>query len=232
MEKFVFDPENVTVLSFFIAYMGGVLTSFTPCVYPLIPIIAGVIGASGERSRSRNFALSLAYVAGMALMFAFLGVLAAVTGRLFGQVQTSPVAHVVLGAIIIFFALSLAGVVPMPTNFLVRAGAGRVASGGNFFAAFVMGFFSGLVAAPCATAVVGGILAYVASTQNVVLGFSLLFVFAIGLGTVLILVGTFTGLLRSLPRSEKWMKLTEKVIALAMIALGCYFIYRAGVLSV
>lgn len=228
----LFTAGNITIMSFVAAYAGGVLTSFTPCVYPLLPIIVGVIGSGPGQSKIRNFISSLCYVAGMAITFAVLGVAAAVTGRIFGQVQMSPLAHIIVGAIIILFALSLAGVIPLPTDLLFKAGAGRMTKKKTPVSAFVMGAFSGLIAAPCATSVIGAILAYVASTQNVILGFSLLFVFALGLGTLLILVGTFAGILASLPRSGKWMGIVEKTMAFAMIALGCYFIFRAGVLSV
>jgi len=232
MENMAVYLENISLLSFIIVFAAGVATSFTPCVYPLIPIVAGVIGTTKEGSKSRKFLLSLSYVSGMAVTFSILGMFAALTGRLFGQVQTNPTAHLILGALIIIFALALLDVVQLPTFLLTRAGAGKIAKGGGFLSVFLMGFASGFVAAPCTTAVIGALLAYVASTQNVVAGFFLLFSFAMGLGVLLVIVGTFSGILASLPRSEKWMSVMTRIMAFAMMVLGCFFIYKAGTLSI
>lgn len=223
--------NNISFLTFVFIFAGGVLTSFTPCVFPLIPIVVGVIGGASGTSRWKNFILSLAYVLGMAVTFSVLGMVAALTGKLFGQIQSSPTAHVIVGSFIILFGLALVDVIPMPTFLLSKAGAGRVGKGGSFFSVFLMGAASGFVAAPCTAAVLAAVLTFVASTQNIVLGFSLLFVFALGLGTLLVLVGTFTGVVAALKKSEKWALIIQKVMALFMIALGCYFIFQAGKLS-
>lgn len=223
---------NISLMSYLFVFIAGVAVSFTPCVYPLIPIIVGVVGSSRERSRGRNFILSFSYVLGMAVTFSILGLVAAMTGRLFGQLQSSALAHIIVGNIIILFALALLDVIPLPTFLLHRAGVGKVKKGGSVFPAFLMGVLSGFVAAPCTTAVLGALLAYVAASQNIIFGFSLLFTFALGLGTLLILIGTFTGILTGLPRLEKQMHLIQKILALAMILLGEYFIFRAGLLSI
>ncbi|KJJ83760.1 cytochrome c biogenesis protein, transmembrane region [Candidatus Omnitrophus magneticus] len=94
-----------------------------------------------------------------------------------------------------------------------------------------MGAASGLIAAPCATAVLGALLAYVSSTQNIFIGFSLLFIFSIGLGTVLILAGTFTGFVKTLSSGKKWSAVIGKVMAFLLLALGCFYIFKAGALS-
>lgn len=154
------------------------------------------------------------------------------TGRLFGQVQSSALAHIIVGGIIILFGLALLNVIPLPTFLLSRAGAGKVRKGGKIFPAFLMGVASGFVAAPCTVAVLGALLAYVATTQNIVFGFTLLFTFAIGLGTLLTLIGTFTGILASLPKLERWMRIIQRALAFAMIILGGYFIFKAGLLSI
>jgi len=232
MDNISLNLENISFWTFLAVYIGGVITSVTPCVYPLVPIIAAVIGSGRERSKLKNFLLSVSYVIGMAVTFAVLGMVAALTGRLFGQIQSSPVAHIVLGAVIILFALALLDVVHLPVFFLTRLGAGKVIKGNSLLSIFFMGAVSGLVAAPCTTAIIGALLAYIASTQNVVIGFSFLFVFALGLGTFLILVGTFSGILAAMPSSPKWVKLIEKAMGVAMIVLGCYFIFKAGQLAI
>jgi len=223
---------NISFITYIVVLIGGVATSFTPCVYPLIPIIVGVIGTANERSKWKNFLLSFSYVLGIAFTFSILGIIAAMTGRLFGQLQSSPLAHLIVGSIMILFGLVLLNVVTLPTFLLSRLGVGKVRKGGSVLSVFFMGAASGFVAAPCTAAVLGALLAYVATTQNVLFGFSLLFTFAIGLGTLLILIGTFTGILTSLPKSERLMRIMEKSIAFGMIILGEYFIFRAGLLSI
>ncbi|MCQ9206521.1 MAG: sulfite exporter TauE/SafE family protein [Omnitrophica bacterium] len=232
MENISSYLSDISVITYIAIFLGGVAASFTPCVYPLIPIIVGVIGGQKEKSRFRNFILSLSYVLGMAFTFAALGMVAAVTGKLFGQLQSNPVAHLIVGNIIILFALALLGVITLPTFLLSRAGVGRVRKGGSIIPVFFMGAASGFVAAPCTAAVLGALLTYVATKQNPVFGFTLLFVFAIGLGTLLILIGTFAGILATVRKSERWMHAVQRVMAFLMILLGEYFIYRAGMLSI
>ncbi len=232
MESLSHCLSNISLITYLVVFVGGVGVSFTPCVYPLIPIVVGVMGPTKEKSRWRNFALSFSYVLGMALTFAILGMIAAMTGKLFGEMQSSPLAHLIVGSIIILFALALLDVITLPTFILSRAGAGKVIRGKSTFAIFFMGVASGFVAAPCVAAVLGALLAYVATTQNIIFGFSLLFTFAVGLGTLLILIGTFTGILAAIPKSEKYMHIVQIVIAFAMIILGGYFIFKAGLLSV
>ncbi|MFC1666498.1 cytochrome c biogenesis protein CcdA [Candidatus Omnitrophota bacterium] len=223
---------NISGITYIVVLLAGITASFTPCVYPLIPIIVGIIGASKEKSRWKNFILSFIYVLGTAFTFSILGMVAAMTGRLFGQLQTSPLAHLIVGNVLIFFGLVLLNVITIPTFLLNKLGAGRVIKGGSVFSVFFMGVASGFIAAPCTAAVLGALLAYVATTQNILFGSTLLFTFAMGLGTVLILIGTFTGMLAVLPRSQKLMHTIEKIIAFSMILLGEYFIFRAGFLNI
>jgi len=175
--------------------------------------------------------LVLSYVVGMAVTFSVLGLFAALTGKLFGQIQSSYVAYLIVGNVIILFGLMLLDVISLPTFFLSRVGAGKIVKGGGALSAFLMGAISGFVAAPCTAAVLGALLAYVATTQKVIFGFTLMFVFAIGLGTILLIIGTFTGVVRSIPRSEKFMSIMQKGLAFVMILLGEYFIFRAGMLN-
>ncbi|MCK5451399.1 MAG: sulfite exporter TauE/SafE family protein [Candidatus Omnitrophica bacterium] len=231
MENIAYYMENISIVTYLVVFAGGVIASFTPCVYPLIPIMVGVIGTNKEQSRLKNFVLSLNYVIGMAITFSTLGVVAAVTGKLFGQIQSNYAAHLIVGNVIIVFALMLLDVIPMPVFFLSKAGAGKVIKGGNIFSALFMGAISGFVAAPCTAAVLAALLTYVATTQNVVFGFSLLFVFAIGLGTLLMLIGTFAGILKAMPKTEKFMEVMQKVLAFGMILLGEYYIFKAGMLN-
>ena len=207
-------------------FVAGVLTSFTPCVYPMIPIIVGYIGGSGEKSRFRAFLLSLFYVIGLALTYAALGAVAALTGALFGRIQTSAVANIIVGNVILLFGLSSLGVFTLPLPSFMRRGATTKRRG--LLSAAFMGSASGLVAAPCTAAVLGVVLTYVASRQNVPLGMLLLFVFALGMGVLLLIIGTFVGALAALPRAGRWTIWVEKLFGWGMLALGEYFIIKGG----
>lgn len=209
------------------AFAGGVLASLTPCVYPMIPIVSAYVGSRtvGERTRLRSFSLSLAYVVGMALVYAALGMTAALTGRLFGEISTSPLAHFLVANVIVLLGLNILEVVPLPQ--LPSFNPSQEKRKG-IFGALLVGAASGLVASPCTAPVMGVLLTWVGTRQNVFLGGSLLFAFSLGMGSLLILVGTFSGVLATLPKSGKWMVGVKKTLGLIMLALGEYFLIRAG----
>ena len=219
------------ILAFLTVYLGGVLISFTPCVYPVVPITIAYIGAHGSGSRLKGFVLSLAYVLGMALTYTILGGIAALSGRLFGQIQTNPWTYFIIANICILMGLSLFDVFVLPLRtptFLTNTQPAEKIKGipGSFF----VGVASGLIIGPCTTPVLTVLLSYIATKQNIVLGMSLLFVFAFGMGTLLIILGTFAGLLVSIPRSGIWMVRVSHISGWILLAMGEYFLIRAGTL--
>jgi cytochrome c-type biogenesis protein len=209
------------------AYIGGVLASLTPCVYPMIPIISTYVGsrAVNERTRFGAFTLSVAYVFGMAVVYAALGLTAALTGRLFGEISTSPLASFLIANFIILLGLNILDVISLPS--LPNINLGQKDRKG-LFGSFLVGAASGLVASPCTAPVMGVLLTYVGAKQNLLLGASLLFVFSLGMGSLLVVVGTFSGVLVSLPKSGRWMLAVKKLLGFVMLALGEYFLIRAG----
>jgi thiol:disulfide interchange protein DsbD len=216
--------QNSLLASLVIAFAGGVFASLTPCVYPMIPITAGVIGhANIGGSRGRGFMLSLIYVTGMALTYAALGVFAAATGRFFGAINSSPWTYLLVGNIILLFALGMLDVVQLPTV-VGRSAGQRLGLTGIFFA----GISSALIAGPCTTPVLGTLLAYTATTRSLVAGGLLLFVFSLGMGALLLGVGTFSSFLASIPRSGIWMVKVKKSMGFCMLALAQYFFIKAG----
>lgn len=220
-----------SILSYASVFVGGVLISFTPCIYPVLPITVGYIGGKSQGSKGRGFYLSLSYVLGMAVTYAALGTVAAASGRVFGQVAANPVANIVVGNVCILMALSLLDVfhVPVPAP-LASPHAGKQRSG--VLGAFTVGLASGLVVGPCTAPVLGTLLVYVGARQNVLFGTSLLFVFALGMGTVLLALGTFTGLLANLPKSGKWTEAVKKGFGVFLILVGEYFLLEAGKLLI
>jgi cytochrome c-type biogenesis protein len=206
-----------------------VLTSMTPCVYPMIPITASVIaGTSREgQPRGRTVGLTLTYAAGLALVYAFLGALAGVTGSLFGGVSASPWARLAIGNLLLLFALTMLDVFPMPVPRRLMAWAGS-RGGGSYGAVFLMGATSGVVAAPCGAPAFAVVLTWVAATGAGLMGFVYLFVFSLGMTALLVVVGLFSGTLTLLPRSGRWMVVAKRVAAVIMLAMAEYYFVMAG----
>lgn len=211
-------------LAFLAAFAGGLLTSCTPCVYPMLPVTAALIGERNiGGSKLRGLFLSLIYVTGISVTYTALGIFAASTGSFFGEISTSPAAFFIIANLIIFLSLCMLDVFTMPT-FIIGNKGRRKGDPGIFFT----GIATGLVAGPCTAPVLGVLLAYVASTGDVLTGGALLFVFSIGMSFLLIIAGTFAGFLTSIPRSGEWMVKIKKFMGLVMLGLGEYFLIKAG----
>lgn len=206
---------------YLIAFFGGVLVSFTPCVYPLIPVSAGYIGVHSSGSRLKGFLLSLVYVTGVAVTYALLGLLAALTGSFFGHFSSHWATRLAVGGIIVLFGLSMMGAfnITVPRIFHLRNHKQH-----NFLSTFFLGLSSGLMASPCLTPVLGSILLYLTTKGHLWYGATLLFVFAYGMGLMLIVVGTFSSALMGLPHSGRWMEVAKKVFAGILLGVGVYFI--------
>ena len=219
------------LLSYLAVYLGGVLISFTPCMYPVIPITAAYIGAHGSGSRSRGFTLSLVYVLGMAAVYMLLGAFAALSGKLFGQIQSHPWTYLAIGNICLFMGLSMLGVFSVSVRtpgFVTRVQ--RKSKTEGMIGSFFVGAASGFIMGPCTAPVLAVVLAYAATRQNIPFASSLMFVFAAGMGTSLILVGTFSGLLAGLPKSGRWMTRISRIFGWVFLAMGEYFLINAGML--
>jgi len=209
---------------FLLAFTAGILTSFTPCVYPMIPITIGIIGARSAGKRSKGFTLSLLYVLGIAVTYSALGTSAALTGSLFGSVLQNKFVVMGVAGVFIVMAMSLFGAFEMQVP---PALAGRLNSvqGNGYPGAFLFGLIAGVVASPCVGPVLVAMLAYVATTGSAALGFGLFFTFALGLGLLFIVLGTFTGVLASLPKSGAWMVRVKIVFGLVFLALALYYLH-------
>jgi thiol:disulfide interchange protein DsbD len=212
-------------LEIVLAFGAGMLVSFSPCVYPLLPITVGYIGASAQKDKFHAFLLSLIYVLGMAITYCILGVFASMTGKIFGQISASPISFFIIGNICIIFGLSMLGVfeLHMPNFFLNKAKNPK-----NKISVFFLGLTSGLIVGPCTAPVLGAILVYVATKQNLLYGIMLLFSFAYGMGSLLILAGTFSGVLVNMPKSGKWMYTVERLGGVLLILAGEYFLVKMG----
>jgi thiol:disulfide interchange protein DsbD len=220
------------VLAIPLLFLAGVLTSLTPCIYPMIPITAAIVGgqsADGSAApRSRAVLLTLAYVAGLAVVYATLGVIAGVTGTIFGTVSTNPWLYFFMANLLVIAAFSMMDVIPirLPSRILSRASAAGTA--GRVSGAFVMGAVSGLVAAPCSAPVMAAVLTWVTTTQRAVLGFFYLLSFSLGMCTLLVAVGLFSGTVARLPHAGAWMVWVKRGFALIMLAVAEYYLVQMG----
>jgi thiol:disulfide interchange protein DsbD len=215
-------------VAYLVVFISGVLSSFTPCVYPMIPITISVIGGQKKSSRMQGLVLSLFYVLGIAITYSVLGVIAVATGSLFGAISNNTWVLFAIANVCILFGLNMLDVfmIPMPA-FLTNLQA-KKPRGGSIANVLIMGIIFGLVASPCTAPVLGVILAFVSTTKSYAFGSSLLFVYALGMGVLLMVIGTFAGMLSYLPKSGGWMEKVKKIFGWIMIAAGEYFLVQMG----
>ncbi|WP_120511771.1 cytochrome c biogenesis protein CcdA [Photobacterium salinisoli] len=204
-------------------FLAGLLTSLTPCVYPMLPITVSVVG-SHAKGRWQSFGLSVSYVLGLAVIYALLGVLAATTGQLFGVVASHPITLILVGGFCFAMAAWMLGWLQLP-GFSINLPLPQFVRQ-PLIGTFLAGAFSGLVMAPCTSPVLGMLLMYVASSGNAYWAALLMFVFALGMSALLVLAGTFGGLLSSLPRSGQWMNRVKWLMAALMAGAGTFFFFQ------
>jgi cytochrome c-type biogenesis protein len=212
-------------------FLAGLLTSLTPCVYPMIPITAAIVGGSSvgaPPSRGRTLALTLSYVLGLSVVYSALGLFAGLSGTLFGSVSSNPWLYFGMANLLILAALGMLDVIPvrLPSSIMQRAA--TAGEGGRIAGALTMGAVSGLVAAPCSAPVMAAVLTWVTTTKSAVLGFLYLFSFSLGMCTLLVLVGLSSGSIAKLPRAGAWMLWVKRIFAILMIGVAEYYLLKAG----
>lgn len=211
-------------LTFLLVFLAGILTSFTPCIFPMIPITLSILGHDAhEKSRMQNISRSVFYVLGIAFTYSTLGVLAALTGAIFGQALANKWVVLSMVGLFVLMALSMWGAFELQVPAFIRNRFGTGKSHG-YVGAFFMGMVAGIVASPCVGPVLVSILSFVSTTQNAILGFSLLFTYAIGLGLIFIAIGASSQLLKKLPRSGPWMEFIKFSLGLLMVCVALYYL--------
>ena len=208
---------------------AGLATSLTPCIYPMIPITAGILGGAGATRRSprRTALMTLAYVTGLALVYALLGLIAGLTGTLFGTVSSNPWAYFAMANLLLLAGLAMLDVVPVAAPRRAVEWAARL-GGQSTAGVFAMGAASGLVAAPCGAPAFAAVLTFVAATGSAALGMLYLLVFSLGLTAVLVVVGLFSGTLASLPRAGRWTAWVKRAGGLVMLGMAEYYLVQMG----
>jgi thiol:disulfide interchange protein DsbD len=207
--------------AFVTVFVGGFLTSLTPCVYPMISITVSLFGARDEQvTRRRAMALAATYVAGIGVMYTSLGVSFALAGRAFGTFMSSGYVMVPIAVLFFIMAASMFGAfeLALPSGLQTRLSS---VGGKGFGGSFVMGLVGGIIAAPCTGPVLASVLAFVATTRSVLMGGSLLFTYALGMGVLFFVIAAFAV---SLPRSGGWMEGVKSFFGVVMIVAALYFL--------
>jgi len=212
-----------------VLFLAGVVTSVTPCVYPLIPITIGILGGAGAetRSRRRTVVYVLLYALGLALVYASLGLLAGLSGTLFGTISSNRWAYLVMGSLLLLAALAMLDVFPVAAPARLVAWASQF-GGRSAGSVFLMGATSGLVAAPCGAPAFAAVLTFVSQTKSAALGFLYLLVFSLGMTALLIAVGLSTGMLAALPKAGLWMSRVKRLAGVLILVMAEYYFVKAG----
>src|SRR5580698_4724162 len=200
------------------SYVFGLATSLTPCVYPMIAITVSVFGAKEAKSRVQGMLLSAVFVAGIVCLFTPMGVVSALTGKGFGSALGNPWVVAVIAIVFLSLAASLFGAfeIALPASLNNRLSS---VGGSGYRGAFVLGLMCGLVAAPCVGPFLFGLLGWIATTRNVVIGSAAMALYGLGLGTLFFVVGAFAV---NLPKAGAWMMGVKWLggITLAYMALA------------
>ena len=212
------------IISFF--FGAGLLLAFTPCVFPMIPILSGIIVGRGQHiTKTHAFILSLAYVLGMAITYALAGIAAGFSGDLISNALQTPWVLGSFAAVFVLLSLSMFGFyeLQMPTALQSKlADTSNRLHGGHLSGVFMMGALSAIIMGPCVAAPLAGALLYISKTHDAVLGGTALFVMALGIGAPLLLIGTSAGVL--LPKAGAWMDAVKKFFGVMLLALAIWIV--------
>ena len=206
-----------------LAFVTGLLLSFSPCTYPMIPITVSIF-AGQKRSVGRGFIMSLFYVGSMAAVYGLMGLIVSLVGGVFGAWLASTPVVIGIAVVFVVFALSMFGLYELQVPSSLRQKLGATGAGGGLFGVIILGIVAALVVSPCVGPFVAGILLYIATHGSPVLGFLILFVFALGLGTLYVIIGTFSSAINALPNSGEWMESVKKFFGFVLLLMALYFL--------
>ncbi|MBP6520091.1 MULTISPECIES: protein-disulfide reductase DsbD [unclassified Shewanella] len=221
--------SNDSLIWTLVIFFGlGVGLALTPCVFPMYPILSGIIVGQGQKlSTAKAFTLSMAYVQGMAITYSILGLVVASAGLKYQAALQHPAVLVVLAILFFVLSLSMFGLydLKLPSSWQEKMNSvSNNQKGGNLVGVFLMGVISGLVASPCTTAPLSGALVYVAQTGDLLQGFLALYVLSMGMGLPLLIIGTSGGKL--LPRAGAWMDIIKTIFGFLLIAVSIVMLGR------
>ena len=206
-----------SVWGIFASFIAGVVASFSPCIYPLIPVTLGIMGAYSIRSKKKAFLASFIFVLGIAIVYTLLGIISASFGVFLG---VNPVSYIVIGLVLLILGLSMWKLIKIPfmrISFLCEKKQSLL----------VTGMIAGLAGIPCIFPIMGTILSMISLQKNIIYGGCALFSFSIGYGLLLMILGTCASLISKLPKSGIWLIIIERCIGGLLIFSGSYFLVKA-----
>lgn len=214
--------EQGSLATFVTLFLIGLALNLTPCVYPMLGVTVSIFGGRGKTPPLQAFGMALVYVMGIAMMYSVLGLAAALSGGLFGAALQSPLVLLGIGALLIALSLSMFGLyeLQIPPALMSKLG-GRTTTG--VAGVFASGLLVGVFAAPCIGPPIVALLAIVGARGDPVFGFTSFFILSLGLGAPYLVLGTFSNLLSSLPRSGEWMVWVKKVFGVVLFAIGAFY---------
>ena len=209
------------------AFFGaGLLLALTPCVFPMIPILSGIIAGQGQHlTKGRAFVLSLSYVLGMAITYSLVGIAAGLSGSLLSAALQNPWVLGTFAMVFVVLAFSMFDFYELQLPSAIQSkfsNASNQMKGGNSIGVFIMGALSAVIVGPCVAAPLAGALLYIGQTHNVALGGSALFAMALGMGVPLILVGVSAGTL--LPKAGGWMNAVKSFFGVLLLGVAIWLI--------
>ena len=211
-------------------FLAGIGLAFTPCIFPMIPILSAIVVGQGHAepwpgsSRRRAFLLSLAYVRGMSLTYTAAGVLAGLTGAYLQAAFQNPWVLGGFAALFVVLALSMFGFYELQMPASIQSRLSRFGKGGHLAGTFILGALSALIVGPCVAAPLAGALLYISQTGDVLLGGISLFVLALGMGLPLLVIGSSAG--HFLPRAGAWMETIKAVFGVALLGVAIWLLSR------
>ncbi len=226
----LFDEGNL-LIAFGVIFLIGLALNLTPCVYPMLTVTVSVFGAQTDTNTRRVFFKAIMYVLGIATMYSVLGVMAALSGGLFGGILQSTWVLLGIGVLFFLLALSLFGLyelqVPYWLTSKLGSATGRAGEKSGVLGVYISGLVVGIFAAPCIGPPIIALLAFVGARGDVMFGFLAFFILSLGLGLPYLILGTFSGLLSKLPKSGSWMDWVKKVLGIVLIGVGFFYISLA-----
>jgi thiol:disulfide interchange protein DsbD len=211
------------VMLILLAFLAGILTSLLPCIYPMIPITLGIIQGQGAQTVRRNFQLTFAYINGLAIVYAMLGYICAKSALLFGSWLGKPWFVIAMTLLFVYLAGSLLGLYELYIPRALQSPITRV-EGGSVMHCFILGTIAAFVASPCLAPPLVVLMGLVAQQANPIVGFATLYAFALGMGMLLLAVGTFSGTVAMLPRAGEWLDTLKQCLGFVLLCVAAHFL--------
>lgn len=212
-----------TLFAFIGIFLMGLALNLTPCVYPMLSVTVSVFGGQTDTNPIRVFLKAVVYVLGMATMYSVLGVVAALSGGMFGGLMQNPWVLGAIGVLLLGLALSMFGLYEIQVPYWLTSKLGG-RQGTGIIGVYLSGLVVGVFAAPCIGPPIIALLALVAAKGNALFGFWTFFTLSMGLGLPFLILGTFSGLLRKIPKSGVWMIWVQRVFGVVLTGVGLFYL--------